>query len=232
MSAESDAPSGGAVGSPCAPMPALRPKEARFARCGRPIAKFALLCGTGALWAAQASAQADTGPDEGATIVVIGQRAWLDDLPPERSLDESEVEAYGVDTVEDLLGEIGAELGDDEQPVIIVNGERVESLDDIAGYPTEAVRELQVLPRGSGAPVGGSPRQRVYSIVLRDRVRSLAVNAAWRVATEGDWTGRRGEATLTRIKGPDRFNLTLRARDEDDLLECERGIVQPSLDVP
>jgi hypothetical protein len=83
----------------------------------------------------------------------------------------------------------------------------------------EAVTRIDVLPRGSAARVGGSPQRRVVSITLRNRLSTVALTAGYRVATEGDWAGARGEAIFTRIRGPRRFNVALRVRDEDRLRE-------------
>lgn len=234
MRTEPSAPLSGAGGRFNCPPAAPSLAQARTNNRGPLALIFLLLAGTSApAWGAvsedfgEAQSPAGAGPDDQQTIVVTGIRDLLADVPPERSLDEDSIAGYGVDTVEDLIGEIGAEVGDDEQPIVLVNGERVENLDEIAGYPVEALTKLEVLPRGSGAPVGGSPRQRVYSLTLRNQMRSLAVSASWRAAIEGDWTARRGEAIFTRIQGPDRINVTFRIRDEDDLLESDRGIVQP-----
>jgi iron complex outermembrane recepter protein len=164
--------------------------------------------------------------DEPGTIIIIGIPDFLRDLVPDRTLDSEAVSSYGVDTVEDLINEISAEEGD-EEPVILVNGERVESVEDIAFYPAEAVQRLDVLPRSAAARVGAPSGRRVYSLVLHRQVRQATFIVAPRFATAGKWSGARSEAILTRISGPNRLNVALRVRDEDRLLEGERGIIQP-----
>jgi hypothetical protein len=49
-----------------------------------------------------------------------------------------------------------------------------------------------------------------------------------RTATDGGWSAARADGTFTRIRGPSRFNLNLRARGEQALSEAERDIVQPA----
>jgi hypothetical protein len=154
------------------------------------------------------------------------------DVRPERSLDEQGVASYGVGTVDELIGELESELDSDEEPVFLVNGERVYDLDDIGAYPVEIIRQLEVLPRGSATRVGGSPTQRVFSLTLHRRVRSATVTAAPRAATEGDWHSLRAETILTSVEGRRRGNIALRVRDESSLLESERGIIQPVAQVP
>ena len=69
-------------------------------------------------------------------------------IKPERSLDESDVESYGSATVGEFLDEIKAQNGD-EDPVFLVDGERVAGIEDIEDLPAEALDALEVLPRGS-----------------------------------------------------------------------------------
>jgi hypothetical protein len=165
-------------------------------------------------------------------IVVIAPPLFRD-IRPERELDETAIGGYGVSTIDELLGEVEVELGEDaEQPLILVNGERVSSLDDIAGLPVEVLRNLKVLPRGSAVRVGGTPGQRVISLTLNRRTRTATLTAAPKVSTEGDWHAGRGEAILTSVKGSTRANLALRARGESSLLESDRHIMQPDSALP
>lgn len=172
------------------------------------------------------SAQGPAGPNP--EIVVIGERLFSD-LQPERELDEAGVSSYGISTVDELLAEIQAEIGDDgEYPLIMVNGERMNSLDDIGSLPAEALRGVTVLPRGSAVRAGGTASQRVISLDLKPMVRSATLVAAPRIATDGDWRAGRGEAIATYIRGSTRANIAFRARGEGELLESDRDIIQPA----
>ncbi|MCL6684707.1 hypothetical protein [Sphingomonas alba] len=159
-------------------------------------------------------------------ITVVGDR-MLAQIPPERELDQQGIESYGQSTVDELLGDVLSELGEDEQPLIMVNGERVDDISDIGGLPVEALKNVQILPRGSAVRVGGAPGQRVVNLNLQKQVRSATVLIAPKFATDGDWTAGRAEGTLTYVRGSTRANLTLKARDESDLLESDRDIIQP-----
>lgn len=174
-----------------------------------------------------AQALADTRDDD---IIVTAPR--FPDVRPERELDEDAIASYGVSTVDELVAEIQAELEGDDEPVFIVNGERIDDLDEIGAYPVEVLRELQVYPRGEGVRVGGRPGQRVISMTLHRQMRSATLTVAPRVATEGNWHSERGESLFTYVRGQTRANVALRARDEDSLLESERGIIQPQAQVP
>jgi iron complex outermembrane recepter protein len=165
-------------------------------------------------------------------IVVTGQ-ALFPNIQPERNLDPTGIESYGLSTVDELVGEIENELGDtdDDPPMIVVNGEPVNDLSEIGALPVEALRNLQVLPRGSAVRLGGTASQRVISLTLNRTVHSATLTAARKIATDGDWHGSRGEAILTDIHGSTRANVTFRVNDQSSLLESQRGIIQtpPSL---
>lgn len=199
----------------------------------RPIGSAALLlllAGTATpAWADDAQTPSDPSSEEDEqTIIVIGDPLALIGIAPERSLDADLIDAYGFSTVRELYEQVLLEAGEsDDDPVVLINGERVPDLGDAAAYPVEAVSRVDILPRGSAARLGGSPQRRVISITLRNNVRTLAFTAGYRVATEGDWSARRGEAIFSRIRGPDRLNIALRINNEDRLLESERGIIQP-----
>jgi hypothetical protein len=161
-------------------------------------------------------------------IIVTGQYLFHD-IQPERQLDEQGISSYGASTVDELLGEIQSELGDgeDDQPLILVNGERVNDVDEIGAYPVEALRNVQVLPRGSAVRAGGKSGQRVISLTMKRNLRSATLTVAPKIATDGGWHGFRSEALATYLKGSTRANLGFRTRDDSWLLESDRDIIQP-----
>jgi len=111
--------------------------------------------------------------------IVVVAPPWFRDVTPERSLDEDSIEGYGVSTIDELLGEVQDEIGDDlDPPLLIVNGQRVNDISDIGGLPVEALRNVQILPRGSALKAGGTATQRVISLTLKRKVRSATVTAA------------------------------------------------------
>ncbi len=163
-----------------------------------------------------------------AEITVIGRVEALPGGLRERSLDEDAIAGFGVSSVDDLVSELRSEMGDDEEnePVYLLNGQRVRNLNDIGGLPLEAIKEVEVLPAGSSGVPGVSPTARVYNIVLKAAVKSETAIVAPKIATDGGWAQARVEGVVTRVEGQKRTNITVRARSEDALLESERNIVQ------
>lgn len=177
---------------------------------------------------AAAAAQDTTPPDERNQPIIVTAPIFRD-VQSERNLDEEGIGSYGVSTIDELLGEVQVELGDEsEEPLILVNGKRINDLSEIGALPVEALRNLQVLPRGSAVRVGGTSNQRVISLTLRSNVRSATVTAAAKTATDGDWYAGRGEVIFTKVKGSTRANLAFRARGDSALLESDRDIIQPA----
>lgn len=189
-------------------------------------ADLALAGSSGASAAAQPREAATSSPD----IIVIAPPLFQD-IQPERSLDAAAIAGYGVSTIDELLAEIVGELGDDEVPLVVVNGQRID-LSQIGALPVEVVRTLQVLPRGSAVRLGGTSGQRVLAVRTVPRARNATMTLAPRLATEGQWRAGRGEAILTQIRGDTRINLAIRARREDSLLESDRDVRQPDLRRP
>ena len=166
-------------------------------------------------------------PEDAHQDIVVTARPLFPDVQPERNLDPTGIESYGVSTVDELLGEIQSELGDDEEPLILINGERLNDIDDIGAYPIEALKNLQVFPRGSAVRMGGTSGQRVISLTLNRNLRNATITVAPKYATDGDWHSVRGEGILTHVRGSTRANLAIRIRDDSALFESERGILQP-----
>ncbi len=164
-------------------------------------------------------------------VLVIGRRGEVAGVTVERSLDGDAILSYGASTVADLVGELAWEIGEDE-PVILVNGERIEDFGDVSDLPIEAVERVDILPDGSGAAAGASPRGRVVNVVLRRELRTLVSVLGRRASTEGAYVSTAGEITATRIEGPNRTNLAFRVRDETRVLEDDRGVTPFPLAYP
>jgi iron complex outermembrane recepter protein len=182
---------------------------------------------------AASAGQAAPGPtNPNDDTIYVTAAPLFHDIRPERDLDQDAISSYGISTIDELVGEVQAELGDDEAPVIFVNGQRINDLSEIGALPVEALRRMQVLSRGFAVRAGGSTGQRVISLTLERKVRAATVTAAHKIATEGHWNADRGEAILTSVQGQTRANLALRVRNEDRLLESDRHIIEPTEALP
>lgn len=179
------------------------------------------------LAASPCAAQTAMPPGTG-EIVVLGTREPAG-LPPERSLSNESLTAYGAATIGELIDEVAAENGDRAAGIVIlIDGQRVPGLGDIETYPPEAVERIEILPSASNAAAGAPLGQRVYNVVLRPETTVLTARARGRVATDGGAEGGTAEFSATRIRRPQRLSASLQARSEAELLESERGVIQPA----
>ena len=184
----------------------------------RPAFRYSLLLATAAIPSLASAQQTNQ------VIVVTAPRT----LPaPVRQLGRGEIDGYGAGSIGELLNEVLAEENE-AAPIVLINGRRASGLDELSDYPPEALEKLEVLAPGSGPQVGASPTRKVVNLVLARRFDGKIGRTIFRTATEGGWRAARAEGTFTRIRGPSRLNLTLRARGEQALTEAERDIVQPA----
>jgi hypothetical protein len=173
-----------------------------------------------------AIAQSRDGGEPEQVIVITAQRG-VPGVLPERQLEQRDIEGYGVDSIGELIDEIAAENGETDNPIFLVNGRRVSDLSELSDYPAEALERVDVLGPDVGARVGQPAARRAYNLVLQTKFDGRIGRAAAILATEGDWASRRADLSYTRIRDERRLNLRLAFRDEDDLLESDRGVVQP-----
>jgi iron complex outermembrane recepter protein len=183
--------------------------------------------------ATEAQPQESGGVSSGRDIVVLGRREGgvIVGLPSENELNEADIAAYGLDTVEDLLGEIADNLGASrDEPVVLVNGEPANGIGDIARLPTEALSRVQVLPRSLAARYGAPPGRKVINLVLKPTFRQRRISADTGFATAGGGGTFGGELGYARIAKGNRTNVSMRFRDADPLLESQRRILTASAD--
>jgi iron complex outermembrane receptor protein len=189
----------------------------------RPICRLTALL----MLSTAASAWAQSRDGEIVVTATREQQAALEEIEPERSVDADGVASYGASTIGEVLDSITSEMGDTDEPVLFVNGVPITDPGDIVDYPAEAIERIDVLPRGAGARLGARTDKRAYNVVLKRVFASNIGTVRDRLATDGGWNSIGGELIFSRISGQERLNLTLSARDENDLRESERGLIQP-----
>jgi iron complex outermembrane receptor protein len=199
------------------------------------------LLGTPAMAAAQQAPTAPASPSpqasdtpaseesEGEDIVVQGQRppgSVAGDIPPEQTLSPADIRSYGVSSVGDLLSELAPQTtsGRGGQPVVLLNGRRISGFGEIRDIPTEAILRVDILPEEVALKFGYRADQKVVNFVLRRRFRSVAVEAAARLATEGGRDTPEGKLDLLNIQAATRLTLHGEYQRSSALTENERNI--------
>lgn len=160
----------------------------------------------------------DTQTDE---IVVTGRRGAAD-VPPETELGADEIDAlgaYDIGAVIRRIAEIQA-LGDD--PIVIVNGQRVADPDVFSRFPPDALVRVEVLPPVASARYGGDPSRRVVNIVLQRRFKSRDGQFEAQAPTAGGTTNLGADLRQGGIAGNNTTQLGVHAERDSALLAQER----------
>ena len=187
------------------------------------------------LWSADsARAQIASGTDDGELeeVVVSGRRlpgSVVGDIQPETTLSSQEIRALGVGSVTELIAALGPQLnssgGRGGRPVVLINGVRVSGFAEVRDLPTEAIQRVDIFPEEVALKYGYRADQRVMNIVLRSRFRAYTGDLSARGSTEGGREGANIGAGLLRIQRETRWQVDLKARHDDRLLESEREVV-------
>ena len=166
-------------------------------------------------------------------IVVQGTRprgSVVGDIPPQNVLDSRDIRATGATSISDLLDALAPQIGSTqgrggEQPVLLLNGQRIASFRELRDIPPEAIERVEILPEEVALKYGYRADQKVVNIVLRQRFRSTTANVGGTIASDGGYGA--GSADLTRfmIEKNGRTTLNLHAEGNNLLTESERNIL-------
>jgi iron complex outermembrane recepter protein len=155
--------------------------------------------------------------------------AVVGDITPEIQLDPSDIQSYGVSSVTELLNELAPQTRSDrgrtqQGPVVLLNGRRISSLNEVQNIPTEAILRIDILPEEVALKYGYTADQRVINFVLKPLFRAFTAEAVGGTTTEGG--DENGQAELDRFKvdHDTRLNLDLKYQASAGLTDAQRGL--------
>lgn len=144
-------------------------------------------------------------------------------VEPETELGEADIDAYGAGSIGELIGLVGPLTGRaDEQPVILINGERADGAMGITGFPPEALARLAILRSEAAARYGYPPGKRVLNLVLKKNFASWQAEAGVAMATAGGRENGRSSLGRFVIDGKARWNAQAGVSHDSALLKSER----------
>ena len=171
-------------------------------------------------------------------IVIVGQKprgSVIGDIPPEDTLDARDVRATGATSITELLDALAPQIGSTqgrggEQPVLLLNGQRISSFREMRDIPTEAIQRVEILPEEVALKYGYAANQKVVNIVLRQRFRSTVAQLGATTATQGGYDAASADVTRLMIQKNGRTQFNVHATGNTMLTEAERNInlTQPS----
>jgi len=172
-------------------------------------------------------------PPAGEIIVTASRRRGQLDVEqaPLLELEEDDIAAQGVTSIEDLITQIVNQTGSARgrgggRPVILINGIRVGSFREFRNYPPEALERVEVFPEEVAQRFGFAPDRRVINLILKENYRNAEVELEFEGPARGGYHQREQEFGFLQIADGARINVNLEASDTSLLTEDERNIVQ------
>ncbi len=145
-------------------------------------------------------------------------------MASEMELGEQEITNYGAGTIGELVHRVAPLTGRiDEQPIVLINGERVDSTGGIYGFPPEALERLAILPPEAAGRYGYSENRRVVNLVLKKHFVSWQAQASLSLPTAGGQQARRLSLGRFVIDGKSRWNAQGQVSHDTALLKSERS---------
>ncbi|MEL6920495.1 MAG: Plug domain-containing protein [Pseudomonadota bacterium] len=153
----------------------------------------------------------------------------ISEFEPELVLTESDIAAYGVSSIGELLRVIEAETSSgkrsrDEPPVVLINGRRVSGFRELDNYPVEALARVEVLPEEASLAYGFQANQRVINFVLKPDLNIIPLNTRTQAPRAGGTLSNTIELSRVVIDGGDRTSFGANYTTSSPLLESERSI--------
>ena len=175
----------------------------------------------------------------GDIIVTVTRSASsvLTDVPADVVLDENAIASYGAGNVMELVASLTAQTGSNRargggQPVMLVNGRRISGFDEIRNLPPEAIARVEVFPEAVALEYGYAADQRVINFILKEHFSAVTTQMEVGGASAGGYWTQEGEASLLRLSGKSRLNITANYQRNTPLTHDERGVVQTARAIP
>jgi hypothetical protein len=172
--------------------------------------------------------------DDPDTIVVVAERLRAPvagAIGPQVSLDSDAVAALGASNLADILAQIapliGGAQGRGGGPLLLVNGRRIGSFDEVRNLPPEGIQRVDVLPEEAALRLGYPATSKPVNIVLKPRYAAATGELEDRVTTRGLRNDFNTEANIVDIAGDNRMTLDLQYQIGDAITEANRGVVRP-----
>ncbi len=181
-----------------------------------------------------ASPDQSTASDSDPEIVILGRRGAVDtSFQPLATLDAAAISATGATSIGELLRTIRGvtQSGDGQEPIFLLNAQRVSGYQEIGNLPPEALEKVEVFPEPVALQYGYPPTRRIVNFITKRRFRQLALKPAIGTSTRGGADTLNGHLDFTRLHDDGRLTLSLDARHADALLQSRRRVL-PDPDVP
>lgn len=175
---------------------------------------------------AQVAGVGERAREERPDIVVVGKR-----LPGSLATDEKPVvfdrraiADTGATTIGELMKAVRASSrsADGSDAILLLNGRRIASFDEIGALPPEALERMEVYPEAVAAQLGYPPTRKVMNFITLRHFRALETETTGSTTSDGGANSGGGTVSLVRLRGDTRITLKGEFSHQDQLLESQR----------
>lgn len=179
------------------------------------------------------AAQSAPAPNAADIVVVGDRRSVTTALKTMATFDAATIAATGATSISELLSTIRGvtQSADGQDPIVLLNAQRVSGYAEIGNLPPEAVEKIDVLPEPVALQYGYPPTRRVVNVITKRHFRQIAVKGVLGTSTGGGADNATTHVDFTRLHDDARLTLSLEARHTAALWQSSRHVL-PDPDVP
>jgi hypothetical protein len=172
-------------------------------------------------------------------VLVLGAKprgSVVGDTPPVRTLNQSDIAAYGAEDVGELIEALGGQVTSNRgqansSPIVLVNGKRVSGFAEISNIPTEAIERTEIFSEEMALKYGYAANQKVVNIVTFENYSQKRARFFFAAPSEGGRNTINFRPSYMMIRNDTRFIADVDYSHSSALTENERAIVQSSENV-
>jgi iron complex outermembrane recepter protein len=178
------------------------------------------------------SRTAETSSNE---IVVVGGRLTGEvsgSIEATQSFDSAALSGLGASNLADILNQLTAQTGGSQGrsgggPIVLVNGRRIGSFDEVRNLPPESIQRIDILPEEAALRLGYAANSKPVNVVLKSSYRAATGELEDRVTTRGLRNDFNTELNAVDIAGDNRTTFNLQYQIGDAITEAKRNVERP-----
>ena len=166
-------------------------------------------------------------------VTAIRLRATLPGpIEAEQSIDAGAIAGMGASNLADILKQLAAQTGGSQGrsgggSILLVNGRRIGSFDEVRNLPPEAIQRIDILPEEAALRLGYAANSKPINVVLKPSYKAATGELEDRVTTRGLRNDFNTELNAVDIAGDNRITFNLQYQIGDAISEAKRNVARP-----
>mgnify|MGYP000308267837 CR=1 FL=1 len=171
--------------------------------------------------------------DHDIVVTAIRLRATIaGPIEAEQSIDEGAIAGLGASNLADVLKQLAAQTGGSQGrsgggAILLVNGRRIGSFDEVRNLPPEAIQRIDILPEEAALRLGYAANSKPINVVLKPSYAAATGELEDRVTTRGLRNDFNTELNAVDIAGDNRVTFNLQYQIGDAITEAKRHVARP-----